>query len=88
MLNSFPSSPPFLHPAFQVLAGKLPEAEVNAALEDVLLEAAAEEDEGLDWAAFQALLSLPPVGGGDSVHGLDQYDARLRPGEQPRQGGG
>jgi hypothetical protein len=55
---------------------------VNAALEDVLLEAAAEEDEGLDWAAFQALLSLPP-GGMDSVHGLDQYDARLlRAGEE------
>jgi hypothetical protein len=85
ILKPFSPPHPFLHPPPQVLAGKLPEAEVNAALEDVLLEAAAEEDEGLDWAAFQALLSLPPVGGGDSVHGLDQYDARLRPGEE---GGG
>jgi hypothetical protein len=48
--------------------------QVNAAIEDVLLEAAADADEGLDFAAFSMLASLPA----DSARvSLDQYDARL-----------
>jgi hypothetical protein len=46
---------------------------VNAAIEDVLLEAAADEDEGLDFAAFKMLASLPEGG----MVSLDQYDARF-----------
>ena len=49
---------------------------MNAALEDVLLEAAADEDEGLDFAAFQALLS---VSSHDNLQSLEHYDARLGP---------
>ncbi len=48
--------------------------QVNAAIEDVLLEAAAEEDEGLDFAAFTALVQAPSQ---DSLASLDQYDARM-----------
>lgn len=47
---------------------------MNAAIEDVLLEAAADEDEGLDLAAFSLIASIPAT---DSVLSLDQYDARL-----------
>ena len=47
--------------------------QVNAAIEDVLLEAAADEDEGLDFAAFKMLASL--AAGGSLP--LDQYDSRL-----------
>eukprot|EP00882_Tetradesmus_deserticola_P030436 GHRQ01034172.1.p3 GENE.GHRQ01034172.1~~GHRQ01034172.1.p3 ORF type:complete len:101 (+),score=53.17 GHRQ01034172.1:95-397(+) len=59
----------------EALRAKLPEAEVNAAIEDVLLEAAADEDEGLDFAAFKMLASALPAS--DSRPSLDQYDARL-----------
>lgn len=52
--------------------------QVNAAIEDVLLEAAADEDEGLDFAAFKALVSVPSS---DSLASLDQYDARLPRGD-------
>lgn len=48
--------------------------QVNAAIEDVLLEAAADEDEGLDFAAFKMLASIA----GDAATALDQFDARLR----------
>lgn len=48
--------------------------QVNAAIEDVLLEAAADEDEGLDFAAFQLLASIPTT---DTLLPLDHYDARL-----------
>ncbi len=61
-----PSPPPPLRCA--------PCAQINAAIEDVLLEAAAEEDGGLDFAAFQALATAPSH---DSLASLDQYDARL-----------
>jgi len=47
--------------------------QVNAAIEDVLLEAAADEDEGLDFAAFKMLASIAS----DSLTPLEQYDARL-----------
>lgn len=47
-----------------------PTPQVNAAIEDVLLEAACEEDEGLDFAAFAALVRVPS-------EDLDHYDARL-----------
>jgi hypothetical protein len=49
--------------------------QVNAAIEDVLLEAAADEDEGLDFAAFKMLASALPAS--DNRPSLDQYDARL-----------
>lgn len=48
------------------------ELQVNAAIEDVLLEAAADEDEGIDFAAFKLLASTA-----DGLTPLDQYDARL-----------
>lgn len=48
-------------------------SQVNAAIEDVLLEAAADEDEGLDFAAFKLLASTADSG----LTPLDQYDARL-----------
>jgi hypothetical protein len=47
--------------------------QVNAAIEDVLLEAAADADEGLDFAAFKMLASIAD----DGLTPLDQYDARL-----------
>ncbi|GBF99269.1 hypothetical protein Rsub_11794, partial [Raphidocelis subcapitata] len=45
---------------------------INAAIEDVLLEAACEEDDGLDFAAFAALARVP-----SEDLDLDHYDARL-----------
>ncbi len=51
-------------------------AQVNAAIEDVLLEAAADEDEGLDFAAFMLLASDGK--GPNALPSLDQYAARLR----------
>lgn len=53
--------------------------QVNAAIEDVLLEAAADEDEGLDFAAFKMLASLAA----DGSTPLDQYDARLAGSQEP-----
>lgn len=58
--------------------------QVNAAIEDVLLEAAADEDEGLDFAAFKMLASLA----NDSLSALDQYDARLKGGSSGNSQGG
>lgn len=57
------------------LSPKTTNTQVNAAIEDVLLEAAADEDEGLDFAAFQMLASV--AGGDNSYTPLDQYDSRL-----------
>ncbi len=55
---------------------------VNLAIEDVLLEAACEEDEGLDFAAFAALARVPS-------EDLDHFDARLpRPPNHYGDGGG
>lgn len=55
--------------------------QVNAAIEDVLLEAAADEDEGIDFAAFKLLASTV-----DSLTPLDQYDARLAAASQDEVG--
>lgn len=62
-----------------VQGGRLVLMQVNAAIEDVLLEAAADADEGLDFAAFKMLASVAY----DGSSALDQYDARLAGSSDP-----
>lgn len=58
------------------LRKKLPEAEVDYAVEDALLEAGMAEAEDID---FEGFLNMLHVGSMESLDSLDQYDSRYDP---------
>lgn len=62
-----------------LLSSKLPESEVNLAVQEMLMDTAIGPD-GLDFDDFAALVGEESIDGfsqNSSVHGLDLFDARL-----------